>query len=573
MRPKAMARAMLLLVARPVVGGALLAAQTPPTDSLPNCEGLRVSAVDIVRSDRVALDRTKTPGFLRAVLKPLLYGAPTRAPALTPYLQLRVGSSCTEFARAESERLLRRLPYIADASVHTAPDGAGGVRVTVETTDDIRPIIGAGVSDSRFTDLELGSTSIDGSGQLAALRWRDGGAFRDFLGARYTHFHALGGPNIAQLAYSRTPLGSFAQAGLQRPFLTDLQRLAGFAGYLKDDGYLDFARTSGERLSLRTARERVDAGFAARLSTHGTGSWLVGALVMHEQRSAGDDAVRITDRGLFDTTAVELRDRFPNTQETRVGVVVGGRALTFVKATAFDGLESVQDVGRGVQLSTVFGRGFSGDRAPFAAADLYTGVGTAANFVGLRVQGEARRDGAGWGNAVVSGRLAWYSRPSPKQTRVVSVEYAGANVDSVPFQIAIADGATGLRGYSGSQLSGARRLIVRGERRLLFPGLGKAFGWGAAAFADAGQTWAGSVPFGESAFRASAGLSLLAAVPRASRSLARVDVAYPLVKDAHAKGVDVRVSYRMAARAFWREPFALARVRVMNPTTDIFSWP
>ena len=542
-------------------------------DSTTHCDGERISAIDVVRSERVAIDRAHTPGFLRAVLKPLLYGAPTRAEAITPYLQLHVGGTCTALARTESERLLRRLPYLADARVTTTSDGSGGVRVTVETTDDLRPVIGLGVKGSQFNDLELGSTSIGGSGQLAALRWRDGGAFRDYLGARYTHYHLLGGPNLAQFAIARTPLGSFTSVSVQRPFLTDLQRVAGFGGYLKDDGYLEFARRDGEPLSLRTARERVDGGFAARLATHGVGSWLAGALVMHEQRSSGDDAVRITDRGLLDTTAVELRQRYPNTSITRAGIVLGARALTFVKATAFDGLESVQDVGRGIQLSTVFGRGISGDHAPFLAGDLYTGVGTARNFIGLRVQAEARRDGAGWGNEVLSGRLAWYSRPSARQTRVVTVEYAGASVDSIPFQLPIADGTTGMRGYSGSRLSGGQRVIARAERRFLFPGLGKAFGWGAAGFVDAGQMWKGRVPFGESAFRSSAGLSLLAAVPRASRSVARVDVGYPLVKDPHAKGVDVRVSYSVAARAFWREPAALARVRVMNPTADIFSWP
>lgn len=534
------------------------------------CDGQRISAVEIVRSDRVSLDRTKTPAVLRTLLKPLLYGAPTQATALAPYLHVRAGERCTEFARTESERLLRRLPYIADATITVVDDSAGGVRLRVETVDDIRPIIGAGVRDSRVTDIELGSTSISGSGQLAAVRWRDGGAFRDFLGARYTHFHLLGGPNIAQLAYARMPLGSMGIVGLQRPFLTDLQRLAGFAGYLKDDGYQEFTRTDGSGLSLAASRERIDAGFAARLATHGTGSWLAGALVMQEQRGAGVDAVLLDARGRTDTSTVELRRRFATTRVTRAGVVLGVRALTFVKATAFDGLESVQDVGRGVQLSTVIGRGISGDRHPFASADLYTGVGTAKNFVGLRVQGEARQDGAGWGNAVISGRLAWYRRPSERRTQVVSVEYAGADVDSLPYQIPIADGATGLRGYSGSRLSGARRLIVRAEKRRLFPGLGQAFGWGAAGFLDAGQTWAGRVPFGESAFRSSLGVSLLAAVPRASRSVARVDVAYPLVRDAHAKGVDVRVSYRVAARAFWREPFALTRVRITNPTADIF---
>lgn len=51
------------------------------------------------------------------------------------------------------------------------------------------------------------------------------------------------------------------------------------------------------------------------------------------------------------------------------------------------------------------------------------------------------------------------------------------------------------------------------------------------------------------------------------------DVAYPLVRDAQAKGVAVRASHRVAARAFWREPFAPTRVRVTSPTAENFRWP
>jgi hypothetical protein len=542
-------------------------------DRAASCNGLRVSAVDVVHSDRGALDRAHAPAFVRALLTPLLYGTPSRAGAITPWLQIRVGMVCSDLRLRESERLLRLLPYIADARVSFTDDGAGGVRATVETTDDIRPIIGAGLRGSRLTDVELGSNSLDGSGHLLAARWRDGGAFRDFVGVRYADYHLFGGANLGEMAYARTPLGSVAKATISRPFLTDLQHTAAFAGYLRDDGYVDFARTDGEPLSVRATRERFDAGFATRVSTRGQGSWLAGVLLMQERRTAGDDAVRITDRGLFDTTSTDFANRFGTASATRVGAVLGVRALQFVKATAFDGLESVQDMGRGVQLSAVYGRDVTRGANAFLSGDLYAGVGNAASFVGVRVQGEAREDARGWGNSVLSGRLAWYSRPSPRQTRVVSVEYAGAATDSVPFQLSIADGPTGLRGYSGSRLSGGRRLIARAERRVMLPGIVSAFGWGAAAFVDAGQMWAARVPFGESAFRGSAGVALLAAVPRASRSLARVDIAYPLVPDAHAKGVDVRVSYRVAARAFWREPFALSRVRVTSPTTDIFSWP
>ena len=79
--------------------------------------------------------------------------------------------------------------------------------------------------------------------------------------------------------------------------------------------------------------------------------------------------------------------------------------------------------------------------------------------------------------------------------------------------------------------------------------------------------------FGETGLRTSAGISVLAAVPRASRSAARVDVAYPLARDQHAKGFDIRVTYRITGRGFWREPAQLTRARLGSPTTDIFSWP
>ena len=105
------------------------------------------------------------------------------------------------------------------------------------------------------------------------------------------------------------------------------------------------------------------------------------------------------------------------------------------------------------------------------------------------------------------------------------------------------------------------------------PGIKSYLGWGLAGFADAGNMWAARVPFGETGFRGAVGLSLLAAVPRESRSVARVDVAYPLAKDVNAKGVEIRVSYRSAGRAFWREPTQISRARLGSPTTDIFTWP
>jgi hypothetical protein len=539
------------------------------------CDGKIVSRIDIRRSERTVMDKQRAPAWARAIVQPLLVGSPTRAGAIAPWLMLSEGKACSELRRRESERLLRLLPYIADATVRAVDDGSGGVRIDVETTDDIRPIIGIGLRESKPNDIELGSTSIDGSGHLAALRWRDGGAFRDGLGARYTNYRFLGGPNVAQLAVTRAPLGNFVAGSAGRAFFSDVQTMAAYAGYLKDEGYFTFVRPEGDALSLQTSRERADAGVAFRLNTGGTVRWLVGTNVSLERRSAGDDAVIIlNDRGIVDTANATLRQRFTQQRTTRAGLVLGARALTFVRAVSFDGLEAAQDIARGAQLATTIGKGITGDdRSPFVVTDFYAGVGGEKSFAGLRVLSEARQDNGGWGRGVISGRAAWYTRPTDRQTRILAVEFAGASTDSVPYQLTIGDGQAGVRGYSASRMAGARRVVFRGERRIIFPGISRYLGWGAGVFGDAGMTWAGNVPFGRDATRASLGLSVLAAVPRNSRSLARVDVAYPLVRDSHAKGAEVRVSFRATPRVFWREPVQIARARLATPSTDIFGWP
>ena len=154
-----------------------LSAQTP-------CDGKTVSYVVIQRSERTIMDKARAPGWSRALLQPLLLGEPTRNSAIRPFLQLAEGKECSERRRAESERLLRLQPYIADATVRTFDEPDGRVRVEVETVDDLRPIIGLGVRGSTVSNVELGNSNIAGSGHLAAISWRDGRAFRDGYGVR-----------------------------------------------------------------------------------------------------------------------------------------------------------------------------------------------------------------------------------------------------------------------------------------------------------------------------------------------------------------------------------------------------
>ena len=537
------------------------------------CDGRSITRVEIVRSARQMLERAHVPGGLRQLVAPLLIGTPSRSNSITPWLLLRAGQECTEWRRAESERLLRTLPYIADATVSVVEEG-NGVAIVVETVDDLRPIIGLGVRGAAVTSAELGSTSIDGSGQLASVRWQDGRAYRDGFGLRYTHYHALGGPNLASLVAQRAPQGSVLSATLTRPFASSVQRLAAFTGVSREDDYVRFVRESDEPLAVAVRRERADIGFASRVTSASRETWLLGAVMGWDRRRVDGQAVSLTDTGRFAVPNTELDNRFADGEAFRVGVVGGLRALSFAKARAFDGLEAVQDVARGAQILLQVGRSLHGTEVgPFVRGDLFLGVGNASSYLGLQLRGDARRVGSDFRESVLSGRLAWYARPTERQTRVWSAEYTGASTARVPYQLSFGDDETGLRGYRASRVGGGRRLVLRAERRLLLPSLGESLASGVAAFTDVGQLWAGGVPFGVNAFRAGAGISLLAAVPRRSRSVARVDLAYPLVPDAQAKGLDVRVTYRLASRLFWREPGAIARARLAAPTSDVFSWP
>jgi hemolysin activation/secretion protein len=186
---------------------------------------------------------------------------------------------------------------------------------------------------------------------------------------------------------------------------------------------------------------------------------------------------------------------------------------------------------------------------------------------------EAGRTDGDWNDRVAEGRLAWYSHPSKRRTRIASFEFAGAWNTTVPFQLLLGTDHAGLRGYEDSRTAGGRRAVARLEERLVFPGFKKYLGLGGAAFVDAGKMWAGDVPFGQTVNpRVGAGVGLIAAIPRSSRQNLRVDVAAPLIHDTGAKwGVNITIT--SGRPRFWRPASDLARARSAAQTPVIFGWP
>jgi hypothetical protein len=248
--------------------------------------------------------------------------------------------------------------------------------------------------------------------------------------------------------------------------------------------------------------------------------------------------------------------------------------LSFFKATGFDALEGAQDIARGMQIGGLVGHGVGpSDVDWFVGTQMYAGAGTPKSFVGMQIGVETGRSDGDWSDMVAEGRVAWYSRPSQRRTRIASVEYSGAWKTTAPFQLRLGTDHVGLRGYDDSRTAGGRRAVARLEERLVFPGFKKYAGFGGAAFIDAGKMWAGDVPFGQTVNpRVGAGVGLILAVPRSSRQNLRVDVSAPLVSD-DGSSWGVTFTITSGRPRFYRPASDLARARSAAQTPVVFGWP
>jgi len=551
------------------------AAPTPtpaPPPNVPRCNGERISAVTIDRAEPVVVERSA--GWARPVLRFLLAGVPTRESAVAPFLLIKPGGPCTELLLRETERVLRAQPYLADARALVTSDTSGTVSVLISTVDDIRTILSLGMKGGTPTRFRFGSTNMAGSGRAAAVQWRQGFAYRDGWGAAFTDYHVFGRALLFEGVYERAPLGQVASATFSRPLYSEIQRFAWSAAIARVDRYQGFLRGEDDPpVNIEVERQSWQINSVYRVGGRQLGMF-AGVSVAGDKVTPADRAVIISDTGFVAEPDTVLMNRYAETNRTVVGPILGARALRFFKAQGFDALEGAQDVANGVQFGALFGRQMqAGADGWFLASALYAGTGTPRSFLGIQFGVESGRSGGEWNDMIAAGRLAWYSRPSRRRTRIASLEYSGGWRSTVPFQLQLGAARAGVRGYDDSFTGGGRRAVLRVEERLIFPGYSKYLGFGGAGFVDVGKMWAGDVPYGQTVNqRVGAGVGLIFAVPRSSRRNLRVDVVTPLVSDPGA-GWGVNVTISSGRPRFWREPTDLARARSAAQTPVVFGWP
>ena len=229
---------------------------------------------------------------------------------------------------------------------------------------------------------------------------------------------------------------------------------------------------------------------------------LIGLSLTREQTHADSNTIMLTPEGVQRDTINAAPLDFRRQKVARVNLLVGMRAIRFVTVQGFDALTGTQDVRVGAQVGLVGGQsvrlGPDYDRDRFFSSNVYIGAGNEQWFMAVQGITEARYDleTQRLRNIISSGHAAWYFRPAIRQTTILEANWATGRRMQSPFQVSLADPDGGVMGHRDSRDPGARRLVLRGEQRLVVPTRFNVADMGLAAFVEAGRLWAErSVPY------------------------------------------------------------------------------
>ncbi len=557
----------LVLVA---IGSAVAHAQTPRRQAS-SCDGRTISEI---RVTALRPPFTGEAAYWRRFARTLgLHHATTDTAVVRRFLALETGGKCSDFRIRESARLLREQPFLASATVSTVPDGAGGVRVMVETTDEISATASVSLGGGRVSYLEIGNENMFGNAWLLALHASDRELEGRSAGFRMSDFQFLGRPYQldAQADWGQRTSGWLLAAS--HGYLTDLQKVAWEAGVSHvGQEFIELSRGQDMNdVAQKYQRNAADLGAVFKLGNLRT-PILVGGLINYVNAKPRG-VVAVTDQGIVSDTS--LNAFYPPITRTRLTGVGAWRNLNFIAVRGFEALTATQDVPTGFQLFGQFGHGvptFGGTDDLWFLADILSGVGSAKTYSELHVINEARRDlvTAIWDGIVSSGRLAFYWAPNELYTFHTWTDFAGGWRVQWPYQLALATDDRRLIGYSNS-LYGGRRAGGGAELRRLLPNVNKRVDIGVGTFVNASRLWGGDSPFGvNTPLLPSAGITLYGALPKGSQRLLRIDLGAPLRGGIPHSGWQVRLTYKDANRIFRQEPNDIANAREQLVGPDVF---
>ncbi len=549
-------------------------AAVPCAAAAPVCEGLPVTRIEVAAGRPPFTGHaTRWRALARARGR---HHATTRDGVVEAIHSLHVGRPCPQLPRAESERILRAQPFLADATVTTASDGAGGVAVHVATVDEIPVLINASFRGIAPRSFLLGSDNVGGLGLLVEGKVERGYAYRNGFGVRLIESAIFGRPYVASLEAKRETLGHHVGVEFEHPFFTDLQRLGWHTGYSSTNQYTGIRRTARDELALPIKQRRWDGSVLTRL--FGTGTLIVaGAGASGVELTPAPRGIVVSDTGLAADTGTTLLNRYAPFRATRLGVLGGIRRVRYHTVRGFDALTAQQDVANGYGLGLFAAKSLPslGESDMFLSGIAYAGAGGAHVHLASLAEVEGRR-GAGmgeWDSVIGSGRTALYVGRGPGWVFLAEDQISGGTRSFLPLQLALGDRQGGMLGYANSEIAGSSRNVARAELRWAGAALLRNADLGVATFSQVGTVWAGDAPYGVNATRANVGIGILAAYPTGSKRVYRADIGFPIGRRGEGAGIEIRFSSEDRTLTFWREPDDVTRARTGTVPTALFAFP
>lgn len=564
------------LVVAVLLPSSVVRAQGAPLPVSVDCDGMRVSRVDI-RPGRPIFDGGTMSRWRHLARAIGLHHSTTREGVIAAFVALHAGETCSEVRRAESERVLRAQPFLANASVKTLPDGPGQVSVLVETVDEASVILNArfrGITPEAFA---LGNSNIAGEALLVQGRVERGYNYRTALGGRVTDYATFGRPYVSTIEGDRQTIGYWLNTRMEHPFFTDLQRVAWHVGYATGQGYPGIIRPARDELTVGVRVDRWDASAVTRL--FGTKTVVLLGAGFSGIRVRPDTAgTVITDTGTVIDTGITLRNRYRPFRASRLGVLGGVRRLTFQTVRGFDALTAPQDLASGIITGLFVAHGLAafGETDFYLSGGAYGGKATEHTLLAATAQVEGRRamGQPDWDSVIGSGRTAFYVGQGPGFLFILEDQYSLGVRPRLPMQLWLGDWNGGILGYHRSTVAGGRRNVARSELRWSGEALVRGADLGVATFGQVGTVWAGDAPYGVDATRATVGVSLLAAYPTRSKRLYRADIGFALHRGEQGGGrVEVRFTSEDRTQTSWREPEDVTRARTGATPAVLFALP
>ena len=523
----------------------------------------------------------------------------TRRSFIEDELLFQSGDCLDPFLISESERILRSLPFIADADVYPIPVAANEVHVVVDTRDDwtlkldVRPEFDDGL---KITHVGFTEENLAGTGTLLGFYLKERDEQRD-LGLELLTPRLSGTRLDGRIGGGRTRTGIFFHESIAYPFVGEVGRWAFVESYSLREDLFRYAAPAGSaftNVSLPVQTRRAEATLGFRLGTPGSLTVIGAGLSWDDVRFEsfpGDVTVvsgfDFSNPDTADASTIEtLRPQVTPRRAVRLSFVAGKRNIRFITRRGLDAIHGEQDIRVGTQALIAVGTTL-GTPASAPGNGAHEARGRVSLFGGaagdswilnseLSVEGAwlfAGETSAGTFRDILAEAGAyfyWQPPPAPRHTLVLGLSGAGGWDSSLPFQLTLG-GPYGIRGYDREDFPAGQRFVAHVEDRINLDGpFGELFDLGLTLFADVGAGWRGSVPFGtDSTLRGAAGAGLRFGFPSGARQVVRLDLAVPM-EPGGLGSMQFRVGYDAVSLLTGFGDAQVRRSRNASPAAAIF---